>query len=126
MLCVIFTEQHQINAKELTESVVLQQFYGDLQSEVSIDDFLPLLVTKKVITIHDKGLITESGRGSNERCKFFLDQYISKPLSTGNTSTFYKFLQLIDASPKYTVLTARIKQFLMVETLQDEISGMFT
>ena len=110
----------------MTESVVLQQFYKDLQSGISIDEFLPTLVTKRVITIHDKILITESGKSTNERCQFFLDQYISKPLSVGDPSAFYKFLQLIDTSSKYTVLTANIKQTLMVESLQDKISGMFS
>ena len=123
MCIIIITEQHQVNAKELTESIVLQQFYNDLQSEISIDNFLPSLVAKKVITIKDKRLITESGGGSNERCKFFIDKYISKSLSAGDTTTFYKFLQLIDESPKYAVLIATIKRFLMIESLQDKISG---
>ena len=105
---------------------MLQQFYKDLQSGISVDEFLPTLVTKRVITIYDKILITESGKSTNERCEFFLDQYISKPLSAGDPSAFYKFLQLIDASSKYTVLTAKIKQKLMVESLQDKISGMFS
>ena len=90
-----------------------------------MDEFLPTLVTKGVITIYDKILITESGKSTNERCQFFLDQYISKPLSVGDRSAFYKFLQLIDASSKYAILTANIKQTLMVESLQDKISGMY-
>ena len=122
---IYFTEQHQITTKELTESVVLQQFYKDLQSGISVDEFLPSFVTKRIITIHEKILITESGKSTNERCQFFLDQYISKPLSAGDSTSFYKFLQLIDASSKYTVLTAKIKQSLMVESLQDNISGMY-
>ena len=70
-------------------------------------------------------LITESGKNSNERCQFFLDQYISKPLSAGDSSAFYKLLQLMDGSSIYALVAAKIKQSLMVESLQDKISGMY-
>ena len=120
---VHFTEQHRLNTEGLTESDVLQKFYRDLQSGISIDEFLPSLISKRVITINDKTLITESGKSTNERCQFFLDNYISKPLSVGDPSAFYKLLQLLDASSKHAVLTAKIKQSLMIESLQDKISG---
>ena len=118
-----FTEQHQLNTERLTESDVLQKFYRDLQSGISIDEFLPSLISKRVITINDKTLITESGKSTNERCQFFLDNYVSKLLSAGDPSAFYKLLQLLDASSKHAVLTAKIKQSLMIESLQDKISG---
>ena len=121
----LFAEQQQINKRELTELSVLHQFYKDLQNGILIDELLPSLVTKRVITITDKVLITESGKSTNERCQFFLDQYISKPLSTGNPSAFNKLLQLMDESSKYTVLAAKIKQSLMTESLQDKISGTY-
>ena len=104
---------------------MLQNFYRDLQRGISIDEFLPSLVTKRVITINDKILITESGKNTNERCQFFLDRYISKTLSAGDPSAFYKLLQLMDQSSKYTMLTAKIKRSLMVESLQDKISGTY-
>ena len=120
---VHFTEQHQLNTERLTESDVLQKFYRDLQSGILIDEFLPSLISKRVIIINDKTLITESGKSTNERCQFFLDNYISKPLSAGDSSAFYKLLQLLDGSTKHAVLTAKIKQSLMIESLQDKISG---
>ena len=125
MLLIFFAEQQQINKSELTELSVLQQFYKDLQNGILIDELLPSLVTKRVITIADKILITESGKNTNERCQFFLDQYISIPLSTGDPSAFNKLLQLLDESSKYSVLVAKIKQSLMVESLQDKIFGMY-
>ena len=124
VLLIFFTEQQQINKRELTELSVLQQFYKDLQNGILIDELLPSLVTKRVITINDKILITESGKSTNERCQFFLNQYIFKPLLTGDPSTFNKLLELMDGSSKYSVLVAKIKQSLMVESLQDKIIGM--
>ena len=118
-----FAEQHEINKKESRESSVLHQFYKDLQNGILIDELLPSLVTKRIITINEKILITESGKNINERCQFFLDQYISKPLLAGDSSAFYKLLQLMDESSKYNVLTAKMKQSLMIESLQDKISG---
>ena len=124
MLLIFFAEQQQINKRELTELSVLQQFYKDLQNGILIDELLPSLVTERVITINDKILITESGKSTNERCQFFLDRYISKPLSRSDPSAFNKLLQLMDGSSKYSVLVAKIKQSLMVESLQDKIFGM--
>ena len=125
MLFIFFAEQQQIYKNKPTELSVLQQFYQDLQNGILINEFLPALITKRVISISDKTLITESGKNSNERCQFFLDQYISKPLSAGDPSAFYKLLQLLDASSKHAVLTAKIKQCLMIESLQDKISGTY-
>ena len=123
MRLIYFTEQHEISKKKSTELSVLHQFYKDLQNGILIDELLPSLVTKRIITINEKILITESGKNINERCQFFLDQYISKPLLAGDSSAFYKLLQLMDGSSKYTVLTAKMKQSLMIESSQDKISG---
>ena len=119
-----FIEQLQKSTKQLSESAVLQQFYKDLQNGILLDELLPQLITKRIITIEDKILIAESGRSVNERCQYFLDQYISKPLSAGDSSAFYKFLLIIDASSKYLMLATKIKQSLEVESLQEENPGM--
>ena len=121
-----FAEQYEINKRESTESSVLHYFYKDLQNGILIDELLPSLVSKRIITINQKILIAESGGNINERCQFFLDQYISKPLSAGDPSAFYKLLQLMEGSSKYIVLTAKIKQSLMMEFLQDNISGTYS
>ena len=119
-----FIEQLQKCTKQLSESAVLQQFYKDLQNGILLDELLPQLITKRIITIEDKILIAESGRSVNERCQYFLDQYISKPLSAGDSTAFYKFLLIIDASSKYLMLATKIKQSLEVESLQKENPGM--
>ena len=124
MWSIHFIEQFHKSAKQISESAVLQQFYKDLHSGISFDELLPQLITKRIITIDDKIIIAESGRDVNERCQYFLDQYISKPLSAGDSSAFYKFLQVIDESSKYSLLAAKIKQSLMIESLQEKISGM--
>lgn len=120
----MFAEQPQANKREPTELSVLHQFYKDLQNGLLIDELLPSLVAKRVITINDKILIAESGKSTNERSQIFLDNYICKSLSAGDPSAFYKLLQLMDRSSKYNVLAAKIKHSLMVESLQDKISGM--
>ena len=66
-------------------------------------------------------LITEYSKNINERSQYFLDQYILKPLSAGDPSAFYKFLQIMEASSKCIVLAAKIKHFLMI----DNISGTY-
>ena len=118
-----FTDQNQANTEELIEVEVLYHFYKDLQNGLPIDELLPQFVTKKIITINDKILVTESGRNINERAQFFLDHYIAQPLSAGDPASFYKLLQIMDASVKCIVLSAKIKQQLNIESLQDKISG---
>ena len=125
LLYAVYTEKHQTNKRELTELSVLHQFYKDLQNGILMEELLPSLISKRIITISDKMLITEFGKSTNERCGFFLDQYIFKPLSAGDPRAFYKLIQLMDGSTKYTMLAAKIKQSLMVESLQDKISGMY-
>ena len=124
MWSIHFIEQLQKSTKQLSESAVLLQFYKDLQNGISLDELLPQLIAKRIITIDDKILIAQSGRSVNERCQYFLDQHISKPLSAGDSSAFYKFLLVIDASSKYSMLATKIKQSLMVESLQDKTFGM--
>ena len=121
-LC-ISTDQNQASTKELVESKVLHQFYDDLQIVLPIDKLLPQLVTKKIITINDKILVTESSKNINERTQFFLEHYIAKPLSAGDPASFYRLLQVMDASNKCIVLATKIKQCLNIESLQDKISG---
>ena len=118
------TDQNQIATKKPTESAVLQQFYEDLQNCIPIDEFLPQLVTTKIITITDKMSITDCSKRVNERCQYFLDHYISKPLSAGNPSSFHKMLQIMDASPRCSGLADKIKQSLKTESMQDNQSGM--
>ena len=108
----------------MAELIVLQQFYRDLQNGIPIDDLLPQLVTKRIITINDKTLISNISRDVNERCQYFLDQYISKPLLEGDPSAFHKLLQILNASPQCIMLAAKIKQCLMRESMQDKLAGM--
>ena len=116
------TGEAQITSKQ--ESTVLQQFYEDLHNGLPVDELLPQLVTRRVITIQDKLLITESGKTTNERTQLFLDQFISKPMSDGDPSAFYKLLQVMDSSLKCPVIVAKIKQHLQLKSLQDKFSGM--
>ena len=111
---------------ELTESALLLQFYQDLQNGIPLDTFLPQLVTKKIITIADKLLITEYSKSTNERCRYFLDQFISKPISAGDPGAFYKLLQLMETSSQCIVLAARIKQCLMVGSMENKFIGMYS
>ena len=108
----------------MTESVVIQKFYKDLQSGFPLDEFLPQLVTKKIITLTDKLLITEYSKSVSERCRFFLDQCILKPISAGDPSAFYSLLQLMESSSQCIVLAARMKQHLMMGSLENKFGGM--
>ena len=107
----------------MAESQVLQQFYQDLQGGLPIDELLPGIVTKKIITINDKISITESSKNINERCQFFLDHYIAKPLLAGDPTPLYNLLQIMETSFKCMLLAKRIKHSLKIESLQDKISG---
>ena len=119
------TDQNHTNTKKLLESEVLQIFYQDLQGGLLIDELLPQIVTKNIITINDKISITESGKNINERCQFFLDHFIAKPLSAGDPIPLYKLLQVMDSSFKYNLLVTKIKRSLKIESLQDKIYGKF-
>ena len=114
-------DQNTANRKEL---LVLQQFYKDMQNLLLIDELLPKLVSKKIITTNDKILVTEC-KNINERFQFFLENYIAKPLSAGDSTSFYKLLQIMESSSKYNKLAAEMKQSLMSESLQDNISGEY-
>ena len=119
-----YTEEFiKASTEELVEAEVLYHFYKDLQNGLPIDELLPQFVTKKIITIFDKILVMESSMNINERIQFFLDHYIAKPLSAGDPSSFYRLLQIMDASVKCIVLSAKIKQRLNIESVQDKISG---
>ena len=104
---------------------MLQYFNQELQNGLPIDEIIPQLVTKKIITINDKLLIIQFSKNATERSKYFLEQYIIKPLLGSDSSAFYKFLQILEASSKCILLAARIKQLLMVESLQGKILGTY-
>ena len=120
-LCIVIG-QNQTNPEESLELQILQQFYERLQNVLLINELLPQFVSKKIITINDKVMITESGK-TNERCQFFLDHYIEKPLSAGDPLPFYRLLQAMDTSVNCHRLAAKMQQSLMIGSLQDKISG---
>ena len=122
---LISTDQNETSTTELTESALLQQFYEDLKNGIPLDNFLPQLVTKKIITITGKLLITEYSKNVNERCQYLLDKFILKPISAGDPSAFYKLLQLMETSSQCIVLAARIKQHLMIGSLENKFTGMY-
>ena len=102
---------------------MLQQFYQNLQGGLPIDELLPQIVTERIITINDKISITESGKNINERCQFFLDHYIAKPLLAGDPTPLYNLLQIMETSFQCTLLANKIKDSLKIDSLQDKISG---
>ena len=104
---------------------MLYQFYEHLQSVLPIDELLPRLVSKKVITINEKIDITESGRNIYGKCRILLDHYIAKPLSSGDPTPFYKLLQAMGTSLNGSMLAMKMQNSLMIECLQDKISGEF-
>jgi len=114
-----------MGTKELVESMVLKEFYEDLQNGLPINELLPQFVTNRVITIKDKILITEYGKTANERSQYLLDKYIIIPLSMGDPSAFQKLLEIMDGSPKCVAMVAKIRQCLNVVSLQDKISGKY-
>ena len=120
----IFIDQNEPQKGEQKELSVLQCFCQELQNGLPIDELMPQLVTKKIITINDKLSISQFSKNATERSKYFLDQYIIKQLLDGDSSAFYKFLEILEASSKCVLLAARIKQLLMDESLQDKICGM--
>ena len=121
----ILIDQSQISTKNSLELAVLQHFYRDLQNLLPIDELLPQLVTQKIVTIIEKMTIAESGKNVNERSQYFLHHYISRPLSAGDPTAFYKLLQIMDTSLKCVALATTIKQCLNVRSLQDKITGKF-
>ena len=103
---------------------MLQSLCQELQNGLPINELMPQLITKKIITIHDKLSISEFSKNATKRCKYFLEEYIIKPLIEGNSGAFYKFLQLLEASSKCILLAAKIKERLVVKSSQGNFCGM--
>ena len=107
----------------MQESVALARFYKDLCNVLPVDDILPILVTKQIITIKNKDFIM-TGKTSDERIQFLLDHFISKSLSAGDTYVFYKLLEAMVAFPKCSFLVEKINQFLTSsEEEKEDLSG---
>ena len=111
-----------IYKRKLQESVALVKFYKDLCNVLPVDDLLPVLVTQQVITIKNKDLIM-TGKTNDERTQCLLDHFISKSLSVGDTTTFYKLLEAMKTSPKCSFLVERINQFLSNIEEEESFSG---
>ena len=109
----------------MRESVALVRFYKDLCNVLPVDDILPILITKRIITIQNKDFIM-TGKTSDERTQYLLDHFISKSLSAGDTNVFYKLLEAMVTSPKCSFLVEKINQFLASTEEEGKLSGECT
>ena len=86
--------------EQLPQLDTLVAFYDKICKTLPLDEFLPKLVTQRIITIDEKTRIAASGKTESERTQHLLDHYIARPLSAGDPSFFHKLLDVMSGSPK--------------------------
>ena len=96
----------------------LVAFYVKICKTLPIDDLLPEFVTQRIITIDEKTRIVAFGKTESERTQYLLDHYIARPLLAGDTSFFYKLLDVMSSSPKCNFLVNDIQHHLSTATLE--------
>ena len=92
------------------EYSALTEMTEDLYSALPIDDLLPKMISKRVITFHEKTDI-RSGRTDRDQ----VDKFISKltgEMNCGVNDRFYKFIEAMEESPKCDFLVKRMKGWI--------------
>ena len=96
------------------ETEVLQKFYSRLLQTLTrnLNDVLPDLVSRGVITVDQKIDIKEYGKAQSERAEHLLDSYIHRPLREGIPDNFIKLLKVMKGIPSCSTLATSIDQHL--------------
>ena len=90
------------------ELAVVEKMTSDLCNALPIDDLFPSMISNRVIDFNDKADI-RAERTERRRVEYFLDKYLTKGLNL-DTTRFYRFLKVLEGSPKCDFLVTRIKR----------------
>ena len=112
----LFSVEHRLSDTSTQEHLpqldTLVTFYDKICNSLPIDEFLPKLVTQRIITIDEKTRIAASGKTESERTQHLLDHYIARPLSAGDPSFFHKLIDVMSGSTKCDFLINDIQHHL--------------
>ena len=107
----------------IPELDILSAFYEKICRVLPVDELLPKLVTERVIEVNDKTRISACGKTEFERSQYLLDYFIARPLSGGDTSLFYKLLDIMSTSSKCEFLIPKMQCQLSSTMKHQKFSG---
>ena len=95
------------------ELAALQKMTNDLCNALPIDDLFPSMISHRVIDFNDKADICAE-RTERRRVGYFLEKYLTKGLNLQecDTTRFYRFLTVMERSPKCDFLVERMKRYM--------------
>ena len=82
----------------------------DLCNALPIDDLLPKMISKRVITFQDKAEI-RAGRTDRDKVESFISKLTGEMVSEEN-ERFYKFIDVMKGSPKCVFLVKRMERWI--------------
>ena len=103
------------------ELAALKKMTSDLCNALPIDDLFPSMISNHVIDFNDKADICAE-RTERRRVEYFLGKYLTKGLNLQecDTTRFYRFLTVMERSPKCDFLVKRIKRCM--EECREELA----
>ena len=104
------------------ELIVVEKMTNDLCNALPIDDLFPSMISNHVIDFKDKAEICAE-RTERRRVAYFLEKYLTKGLhyeQQCDTTHFYRFLTVLERSPKCDFLVKRIKRCM--EQCKEELA----
>ena len=100
------------------ELAVVEKMTNDLCNALPIDDLFPSMISHHVIDFSDKADICAE-RTERRRVEHFLGKYLTKGLNL-DTTRFYRFLTVMERSPKCDFLVKRMKRCM--EECKEELA----
>lgn len=108
-------------SKKTAEEAAWTEHYERLMAALPIVKLLPKFISKRIITFSEQDRILAGEIESDKRERFL--KHITNHLTTGNTHSFYKFLDVVEAhGGSYSYLATDIKKTLE-QYQQDEKEG---
>ena len=101
-------EKEEVSSTEpCIEYIVVQKMTSDLCNALPIDDLFPSMISNHVIDFKDKAEICTKGT-EHSRVGYFLERYLVKRLNVHDTTHFYRFMKVMERSPRCNFLVKRI------------------
>ena len=101
--------------EELKQRVVeynaLLKMTDDLCKALPINDLFPSMISNHVIGFQDKAEVCAE-RTERSRVQKFIHDYLIGDLEIRDTSRFYRFLTVMERSPKCNFLVKRLKHWM--------------
>ena len=96
---------------ETAELQVLTNQYKTLCTVLPVDELIPDLITKRVISFEDEEVIVNK-QTRYQKAQVLLKEFIVRDVRVGNVSKFYKFLDVLKKNEKCSFLAENIMKDL--------------